>query len=482
MIGAKTLEINATDIALRGMSTSPFVADGAFAPNIGLLDSQFNPQAQPGVIYGVAAEVNGDGSAVLTDEIIASCPDHQAVGTDARLVVTKESTGSWKYYRYSGTALGTLLEADTTNTDYDHGSTDMVVYKGRTYITTKGTMIELSGSDTWNKSYFALTSSFYHPMVVFEDNLYIGNGNALLRQTSAGGTPAIILTLPTGDIITALGIDRGTGELLVTTITGASNVSNTLTNISKLNWYDGFSNKVDKSVQIDDQVFSMYSVGNTTYMGYGQSIGYLNGSSISFLRRLRNVALDDTELPYKHKFAHIGSTLFVADGHIVLAFGEIIPGRKVWWQIFEAASNTQIDAIMPVGSNKLGISYATTKFSTIDITDTSTISTLRLVTNKLNFERPIILRNVYFEYVTAIATGSANRTLELYDVSTGYDTAVILNKEGESNLANTSGSTIYEIYPVIGFNDATRGFQLHYLQTTTNWGLRRILINYDFYE
>lgn len=423
----------------------------------------------------------------MADEIIASCPDHQAAGSDARLVVTQESDNTGHYFRYNGTKLGAILEDDTDNTDYDKGSTNMVVYGNSTYIATKGSLIRLSGSDTWSVSHQeeALGGEFNHPLLVFENSLYIGDGNELKRITSDGGASSVVLTLPTNEIITALGIDRGTGKILIASRSGpqSGNVSNTLTTTNSLSWYDGFSNKVSKYVRVDDQILSFHNVGNVTYVGYGQNVGFISGSGVRFLRKLRNVDLAVDELPYKDNFANIGSTLYVVDNHVVMAYGEILPGRKVWWPVFEAPSNTRIDAIMPLGSNKLGVSYATKNFISLDVTDTDTIGTLRLVTNKYTFPRPIQIQSIYMEYITAIANNSTTgRTLNIFFAHEGYNTSNTLSREGESSLHNTSGSTLYEMYPVLGVADKTWGFQLEYIQDTTNWGFRRMLVYYNFIE
>lgn len=494
-LGKDVIEIGPENF-VRGMSTSSFISDGGFAPNIGLTDTACNPQAIPGVLHGPSVETDGDGSNVLDNDefVVASSPDHQTSGTFFRIMCTQRSNNQSKYYSYDGSVLADITNGtDSTNSDYDKGSTDMIVYKGETYITTKAKLCRFSSADTFDFGFATLGGEFYSPLLVFEDNLYYGDGHELKRMTSAGGTPATILTLPVGSVITALGIDRGTGKILVanigTGILSGGNVSNTLSGRYYLNWYDGFSNKVSKVVEVDDQIFSLYSIGNTTYVGYGQNIGFINGSGVTFLRRLRNVDPDVDELPYRHNIANIGSTLYVVDGHTVLAYGEILPGRKVWWPVFEAPSNTTIQAIMHVGSNKLGISYKAAGgspgvFSTIDVRDTSTIGTMNFISNKFNFTRPINIQSIYLEYITAIDNNSTTgRNLFIFLASEGYDTQNELTKEGEANLDNTSGSTIYEIYPVIGVPaDKTWGFQLRYLQQSTNWGLRRILIYYDQLE
>jgi hypothetical protein len=481
MDGRNQLEIGPAEIA-RGMSTSPFISDGGFSPGLGSLDSVLNPQIKPGVIYGPAAEVNGDSDTILTGEFIASSPYHD--GSSERIAVAKQTDGTAKYYRYSGTSnkLTALSGTDSTNSDYQKGSTDMRVYKGATFITTRGAVIKWSGTSTFNFSYHAFTNAGKHPMIVFEDNLYYGDGNLLKRQTNVSGTPATILTLPTGYFITALEVDRGTGRILIAASLGL-NVNNTRSVTNKLHWYDGFSNKVDKVVEVDDQIFALYALGNTVFAGYGQNVGYISGSGVNFLRKLRYVGLALEELPNRHNFANIGNTLYVVDNKIILAFGEILPGQKIWWQAFK--SSVRIDSIMPLGNNRLGFSYTTSIFSTLDISTTSTISTLRFISNRYSFPRPIIIKSIYLEYVDALADASANRTLNIYLPQEGFDTANQLALLGGTSLQNNSGGNLYELFPVIGIpnnKNKMMSFQIEYIQSTTNWGLRRIIIYYDFYE
>lgn len=50
-LGLQVLEIGPNDW-IRGASTSSFISDAGFAPNLGALDTQLNPQVEPGVLYG----------------------------------------------------------------------------------------------------------------------------------------------------------------------------------------------------------------------------------------------------------------------------------------------------------------------------------------------------------------------------------------------------------------------------------------------
>ena len=96
MLGLQTLEIDASEL-LKGMSSGDDISDGGFSP----LTEGLNLIANPGIIYAPAAEVNTDSDAILTGEIIASCPDHNVTNIDSRLLVADDGT----FYKYNGTKL-----------------------------------------------------------------------------------------------------------------------------------------------------------------------------------------------------------------------------------------------------------------------------------------------------------------------------------------------------------------------------------------
>lgn len=478
MIGKNTIIIDWQDF-IKGMSSSPEIGDGGFSPNTEAL----NPLVLPGVLYAPGSAVDSDTDNRLTGTIIASSPDHNVFGGDNNLLVASDATLDGTFYRYNGTKIIADAYATDTTNDYQEGFTSIINYKGETYVTTKqlikrwtstGTIADLSGGGFTNTTY-------PHPAIVYEDNAYYGDGNLLLRQTAANGAPATILTLPASEIIIALGVDPGTGKMLIST-TSSLNISGTIPGRNLLQWYDGNSNKLTKYVEIGDVITSFQSVENTVYVGYGKSVGYVNGSGIKWLRDLVNATFDFEDLPYKGKIASIGNTLFVVDGNEVLAFGEMFAGgQKVW---YKAAQNEQssdnLTSIFYAGNasstdtRKLGLAYETSApayaFHTVDLTDTSGLDGFVFETNFIYFPQPVAIANVALEFYGAISS-TANLSLTYYDNTSPTAGTTIAIRPTQTNLRTIEFTQ--------GLPDYVWSFKIRLESNTTNAGLKRIIIQYD---
>lgn len=470
---------------VRGMSRSNEMQDAGFSPEFSTIAGdvpQCNLQFEPGVIHAAPTEVDGDGDNTLTDEIVCSCPDYDITGNaDKRLVVTADG----KYYRYNGTKLGAALQDDGDT--YNAEISQMIVFDQATFVSSLTELHKWSATDTFDNAFaaFTVTAGCPHPLLVFEGNLYIGDGNVLKRMTDNAATPTAILTLEDEDYIFALGIDKGTGKILISTSGGGQNVSAVHVKRPKLMWYDGFSNKVSKYVHTEDTILGFLTIGNTTFVGYGQSVGYISGSGVQFLRRLR-VNRAQTEMPYQNRMTNIGNTLFVAEDHRVLAYGEIIPGQWAWWCVAIAISGTTLKdvyTIFPVGDNKLGVSYDTTTFSTFDFDNATGI--LRVRSNKYAFDRPVTVRNTIIEYADAVPdeqnTFGLSLALEGYGQGSSRDLSVRGNTS--ANLANETGGSIY-IQDDIGGAEDVKGRQVQFQLSNSGVaiGVRRILFELDKVE
>jgi hypothetical protein len=228
--------------------------------------------------------------------------------------------------------------------------------------------------------------------------------------------------------------------------------------------------------------FSNNTATGNTFVGYGNNLGYINGSGISFLRKLKNVSLDNAQLPYKHNFAHVGNTLYVLDGLQVLAYGETIAGRKAFYYVFTNNTNSNKPTMLAeVGSGKLGYAFATTKFYTFDTTSVASSNTISFHTNKYDFERPVYLRSVYVEYADAVVNNDNNRALyyRSEDLQTSYQILRVQNQTSTS-LKNESGASVYFTDNIVGFtSNKVRSVQFRYNADTVNTGLKRIVVYYD---
>ena len=473
MIGKNQIVIDSTEF-LKGMTTTVDTQDGGFSPETVLC----NLIAEPGVINAQTDAADGDSDVVLTGEIIASCPDPAVADTNYRIVVTDDA----KYYAYNGTKLGAVIDTDATaGVVYSEGVTDMITFNGKVYTTNDDYVTELTLPATLNKTYHAFASgAVLHPAVVFENNAYYGDGNLLKRQTPTT-TPATILTLATGHYISALGIDPGTGKMLIAT-TEVLNWTNVLPKVNKIMWYDGYSNKVIKSIIVEDLVTAFYHVAGIVYVGYGQNLGYLTGSGITFLRKLTNVTLVKAELPYKHHFANLGRTLCVVNGREVLAFGEIEPGRKIFHNIwYNSLDTNKIRAIFDAGQHKLGISKDTTKFYTYDITDLTPVVSggVYFYSKRYEFPRPVFIRRVRVFFKTAIAAAA---TAGICAVSIVDDTGTTTSLGAISSDADNAQKVVET--PVSNFK--TSSLQIRHTMapatSTLIHGVLKFIIYYDVAE
>ena len=477
MIGKHFVEFGAADFA-KGVSTSADIADGGFS----FETDAVNPLAVPGVLYSPAASVNSDTDTRLTGNLIASCPDMTFTSPSERLYVSDDG----KAYRYNGTKLDAAGIALTAAQVWAQGFTDIVTFGGEAYVSSKASLTRWQNDNTidaggsWPVTF--TTTNVPHPGLVYENNMYWADKNLLLIQSSVGDAvaPTTVLTLSADQMIVALGIDPSSGLMLIST-KNALDVSNTISTINKLLWYDGNSAKVSKSAVVEEGITGFQSVGGSVLVGYGFNIGYLSGSGIQFLRKLKNVTASNEELPYKHKMASIGNTFYVLDGKQILAFGEILPGRKVWYPAWSNPVNSnKPTCIANVGSKKLGIAFATTKFYTFNTSSVATADASIVYTNKYNFPRPVFIRSLYVEYADAVANSDNSRSIAYIADSIPFSSSTILTDA----LYNSSGASVY-VFPDItgGIKDIkVRWLQLKYTNSSTLYGLRRIIIYYDVAE
>lgn len=392
MIGQKSFDIDFRDF-VKTISSSDYISDGGYSTRtIGC-----NPFAVPGLMYPSSPLV--DVSTNLVGRMMMSVDNNTtASGIDRFMVARNTSTNDGTYYHWNGTAL-TLKRTDSTN-NYTYGKNDIITFANEIYATSNEALIRWTADDvTFNVAFQAFNDSAApHPALLYENNAYYGDGNELWRQTTVAVAPTIILTLPTDRVIISLGIDPGSGRMLISTVS-TLNISNTLSTISRVDYYDGFSSKTIRTVIVDDMVTAFYPVGGTVYVTYGQRLGYWTGTGIQFLRKL-TVTLDNASLAYKHHITNIGNTLYVVSVRNILAYGEIINGQpKAFYHIYKDSAD--IGFVVNLGSNKLGIGVTSANtFVTFDVLkiDHTTLGTSDFYSNKYPFDRPVIFNQVTIEF------------------------------------------------------------------------------------
>lgn len=431
-LGKKIIEVNFVDL-VKGQSTSQELGDAGFSP----LTDGVQLLALPGILYN--PPIPTDYSVGLIGEMVASCEDPS--GSYARLFVSAGAVNAGRFYSMStGYALTQRGSTDSTN-QYIQGRTDMIAFDGEAYITNNATLVRWSsiGSlDTIDPSFFSFNDATVpHPAITYNNFAYYGDGNLLLRQDAANTSPVTILTLATGVIIVAIGIDPGSGNLLLSLI-GQPNLSDTINSGARVAFYDGFSTQVLRYVQVEDMVTAFAPTEGSLYCAYGQNFGLWNGSGITFKKRM-NVNFDNTQLMYKQHFTSIGSTVFFIEKARVIAYG---PVRQNGDNIFYPAltnsiggSDVNLTHIVNVGSNQMAMSYASSQFAVWDSIGLHA-NTQNFFSNNYNFDDEVWIRRARIIYESQVANGATPGDLTLYDQD-GLITDI--NATGTYDLTNEKG-------------------------------------------
>lgn len=482
MIGKYTLEIGTKEF-LDGMTSSPETEDGGFSPQTSGINVISNATTT-GVLYAPADITDKTGS--LNGYIIASCEDSATTNTKQRIFVT--STGYVYYVDNTYAITNTVSDAGRT---YSSTNTDIISYKNKIYVTSQTDIMLLTTVTTpydtkdatwWSttKAQGAMATFTKHPMVVYEDILWIADGNKLHKWDDSTLTNGFI-TLPTDQQIYAMAVDPSTGLLMISVSLG-ENANNNLPKNGRILYFDGYSSKVRRTVPVDSLVTAMYPMGGNMFMFYGRNFGYWTGSGVSFLRKLKRVTEDVHLLVTKHKITNIGNILYFADGFDIIAYGETTAGNKKFFiakQVGEETTSYLRYAIFNCGNNYLGIGYgasSTAKFAVYDVTARTT-GGFNFYSKKYKFPRPIYIREFHIEYLDQLAASGTTGVVTIYD----QDFSTI----AAPSLTNDSTSGVYSITRPINSNKKIRSLQLYYTNssyTSTIAGIRRFTISYDVVE
>lgn len=481
MIGAKQIVLDASDI-VKGMSSGPDITDGGFSNETNAVNLIYNP----GVINGVPAMSDNNVGGIPSGECIAHTPS-DVTGTDyilqanGKVALMLSGVPSSESAALAGTfRVGT---SDIVNF-FPSGGLDKLYMTSTTDVARMDTDLT-NGDPTWwsvtatgtGAPFGALSSTIWHPMLNYIGYVYFADGNVIHRIDSNVAGTKNVLVLNQQNQITALGIDISTGQMLIAATLGA-NYGGASSGTNRVFVWDGVSSAPSREIPVDGMITGFRNVGGVTYCAYPQSVGYWNGSGVSFLRRLKNVTLTAADLPYKHHLSNVGNTLYVVDGNQVLAYGEVLPGRRVWYYALynTVGSNLNLSLVYNVGNNKIGVAFATAQLYTLDILGTGVGSLNTLKTLRYSFPRPAFIRGVNLEY------GGAG-------VANGYTSGILSYRTqraatSTTNMAlfpNNTGGTVWESEGIIGISEKVKWVQFHFTSVLTA-GLRRMIIYYDIAE
>lgn len=467
-LGKKFWVFDESDL-IKGVSTSDDLGDAGFSP----LTDAINPIASPGVLYQPAQPT--DKSTNVVGEVIASCEDPLVSGAD-RVFLDDEG----HFYTWNGTTM-TLKRTDGAH-NYVQGKTDMTAYQTAVFATSDTTVVKWTVDSGFDAAYYTFTGatgatdgSVPHPCLTYEDNIYYGNHQLLLRQTGVSTAPAVVLTLPEDRIIVALAIDPGSGKMLIST-TGNLNLSDTKNCLAKVYYYDGQSNKTQKVVQVEQMITAFPTSEGGLFAAYGNNLGYWNGSGVTFLRNFSEITYNNNYLFYKHHFTNIGSTLYFVVMTRIYAYGPVRQGGN---HVFYPAFKNSVDLthVANIGSGTLAFAYATDKFYTWNTTDVSTSNTQTFYTNEnplSNFNDGVWLRRIKIFWKSQVSNNVDPGSLRILNED-GVVTSI--GQTGLFDLLNSSGaaSAVKEIVVGGGTGLRLNQIQLNMILVNVNPGIRRIV-------
>ena len=228
-------------------------------------------------------------------------------------------------------------------------NTDMIQFNAGIYASHTVDITKYTVSGGFVTNWFSttaggasLSSSNPHPMLNFNKQLYVADGSILRKYDSDANTSSLVFQQSTETQII--------GRMLVSF--NINNVNNGLTNsTSFVGYYDGTNpTQFLKKIQVDASVTAFYSLGGTVYVVYGQNLGVWNGNGITFLRRLTS-SQSYSIVSNKQKITNMGQVLVILDGTNLIAYGETIPGQKVFSNLASLSGVTS-NVISCVGPNQ----------------------------------------------------------------------------------------------------------------------------------
>ncbi len=474
MIGKYQLQHGANEF-ITGMASSDYTNDGM----LGTSCTGLNPFVTPGVLYGLA---NGtDVSTNVAGNLIASCEDSNASSPLNRYFIDDKSASAG-YYSFNGTS---FTKQATGSATFVSGKSDLTSFAGQFYATTATDIVQWNGTSTIDEDYgtvelgITVDGSAHHPLLLYQGFMWYGNGNLLGNLANDNTTYATALTLPSKEKIVALGIDPGTGLMMISVQT-VYDISDTTPSLKIVYLYDGISSKPTRKILVDDLVTAFYNLEGQVYCGSGQTIGVWNGSGITFLRKLKNVSLDNRDLLYKHHFTNIRNILLIVDGTAILAYGAVVSGQRKFF--YTANGTTKFSIVAPVGSNRFIVAQGTTLYTTpfivtrYDLSSTSAgIPSIEY--NNIYFPRPVFIRRVRV-ITTGITTtsGGGIGNVTLFDEKGNSYTTQVLT------FVVTAAQSPRYVFDFDYTNVKLQGLQPRFNLDTQGFGIIRTIIYYDIAE
>ncbi len=477
MKGKLQLQITAADFA-KGSSSSDYAQDGGFSPSsVGL-----NLNIKEGVVYSMTQPV--DASTNLAGVIIASCENKGgAISTNRRNFLDSSAN----FYTLAGT---TLTKQATGTKTYTYGLSDMTPFQEVYYASSLNDVTQWSGttitSETWFTSVsgsFGALSSAPHPLLVYNKKLFIGDGNYLHMWDGTTLTTEQ-LSLNLNEVIYALGIDPGTGLMLIST-RGVPDASLAISSPSFVYLFDGASRIPSRRIPTNDLALSFRSIGETVYIGMSRGIGIWTGAGISLIHQFQTVKYDADFLPYKAHLTNIGDVLYFVDNKQIFAYTTVQQANNLWMRAVKVfypcflpvgrVPASYIGLITDIGAGALGVYFQTsTPTNILSIYDTTTGGLGGIFySNRNEFPRPVFIYRM-----RVFTTGFTNSSL-------GGQVGIRNDQDGNSYVPTQSQMSTAGTQSVFDFDLGGYKCQMAQFLVTlgvSGLGLNRLVVYYDIAE
>lgn len=321
-------------------------------------------------------------------------------GQGTKLGMYVDSATNYAYWTLiNSTGSHNTPTSDTGGRTYNFYQSDLAWYQGSFYGSGTATLAQINASNstvtaTWLTSQtdtrtgiaaVAMTSNVPHPLLVFEDILYIADGQYLNKLDGAVYTSQVF-DLPAGYSITAMVEYRGMIYMFASQITLADGSTGDLPSHgkSKLYSWDGLQDSWFEEYDLDYPVYSACVWKNRIYAFTKYAMTYWNGSDLYPIWPVSNKV-------YKHQITTVSDSLFFADGTSIIRYGRPhgLPGENKFYKYLDAAQT--------------GVSYAG-------------------ITSFYNQALVISERNTASKtyYISNIDTPTTGATSKIYDFNTRY--------------------------------------------------------------
>jgi len=424
MVGKNVIQIAGNQFSA-GLGTSDYLGDGG----IGTDSQNINLVSDPGVVRATYSYAQSMPGGISPTQFIASAEDASATTSNGRIAV--DMSGNWYKINQSG------ITSPTTGSGsiYFNPVTDMVAFNNFNFATTSTNMARFNPStNSLTENYWQgtcgqspLNANVPHSLLVYQNLMFLASGNKLYSITT-GDVATLVLTLDASEIILSLGIDPGSG-LMILGVGTVSDGSETYGGRYYIELYDGYSAKVRRKIPIEGRPNGFQSVGGPLYASVDNTICLWNGNGMSFLRRLKNVTYSSNTLVNRHRMTTMQNTLLVADGSDLIAYGDVQNGKKVWYPLYtNSGTGLQNDVIAFIGNNtgaSSGLSPIVATFTTasgvgksyyIEPLNKTGVGSGVFSTNNIFLERPVHVNEMEV-FTTGISTTAGIGGVAIIDES-----------------------------------------------------------------